>query len=370
VETNFGPTTRWMQPILNQSEIGILGFLTREIAGTVHFLVQLKAEPGNVGTLQLSPTVQATVSNYSQVHGGSHTPYLEYFLGGKARTVVDQLQPEQGSRFLRKRNRNMIVEVDPQEPVELLQDFCWLTLAQLTDLCAVDNLVNMDSRTVLSCLPFDPPAAEAAERNMPQILDWLERMRSRYRLKLSRVPLQELDGWIYDGREIFDRDRRYFSVLGVGVTATSREVVEWQQPLVAAAGHGIVCFLCQRRHGVRHFLVQCRVEPGYSDIVQLGATVQCTPSSYRPEDLPPFVSDALAAEPRQVLYSALQSEEGGRFYQDNRRYLIVELDPGEERQLPDNYLWMTQAQIRHLIRSHHCFNIEARSLIACLGIDG
>ena len=102
---------RASQPILNQPEIGILGLLTREFDGIRRYLVQAKMEPGNINTLQLAPTVQATRSNYMRVHGGRKTRFLEHFRGaGRGRPVVDVLQSEQGSWFLRKRNRNMVVE--------------------------------------------------------------------------------------------------------------------------------------------------------------------------------------------------------------------------------------------------------------------
>src|SRR5205807_1537511 len=58
-------TAEWAQPIINQPEVGILGYLTREFDGVLHFLVQAKVEPGNRQQLQLSPTVQATRSNYT-----------------------------------------------------------------------------------------------------------------------------------------------------------------------------------------------------------------------------------------------------------------------------------------------------------------
>jgi hypothetical protein len=53
------------------------------------------------------------------VHGGKSPTYLEYFNGEKDVTVlVDQLQSEQGARFLHKRNRNIIVEVDENEEAD------------------------------------------------------------------------------------------------------------------------------------------------------------------------------------------------------------------------------------------------------------
>ena len=60
VKTNYGPVAEWDQPIINQPEIGILGIVTKLFDGVRYFLMQAKMEPGNINTLQLSPTVQAT----------------------------------------------------------------------------------------------------------------------------------------------------------------------------------------------------------------------------------------------------------------------------------------------------------------------
>ena len=58
---------KWDQPIIIQNEIGILGIIKNQ--KTKKYLLQAKVEPGNINNLQLAPTVQATKSNYSRVHG-------------------------------------------------------------------------------------------------------------------------------------------------------------------------------------------------------------------------------------------------------------------------------------------------------------
>ena len=132
VETDYGTKHAWDQPIINQPEIGYLGILTKEINGTLYFLMQAKIEPGNVNCVQISPTLQATKSNYTQVHKGKKPAYLDYFVNVKPENVLlDQLQSEQGARFLRKRNRNIIIKVD--EDVEVLPDFRWMTLGQIKE---------------------------------------------------------------------------------------------------------------------------------------------------------------------------------------------------------------------------------------------
>ena len=153
IETDYGKTPSWDQPIINQPEVGYLGILTKEINGVLYFLMQAKIEPGNVNCVQISPTLQATKSNYSRVHKGKKPAYLDYFVNVKPENVLlDQLQSEQGARFLRKRNRNIIIKVD--EDVELLPDFRWMTLGQIKRFMAEDNMVNMDTRTVLSGIDF------------------------------------------------------------------------------------------------------------------------------------------------------------------------------------------------------------------------
>ena len=68
------PVSHWQQPIIVQPETGILGLLATEVDDVLHFLLQAKAEPGNRNGVQLSPTVQATRSNYTGVHRGSSVP--------------------------------------------------------------------------------------------------------------------------------------------------------------------------------------------------------------------------------------------------------------------------------------------------------
>ncbi|WP_442816039.1 NDP-hexose 2,3-dehydratase family protein [Streptomyces sp. NBC_01205] len=147
-----GPVTQWSQPIIDQPEIGVLGMLAKKIDGVLCLLVQAKIEPGNINMLQLSPTVQATRSNFLRLHGGATTRYLEYFTEpGRGRVLADVLHSEQGGSFYRKRNRNIIVETDEDVPVH--DDYRSLSVGQIQALLREDNMVNMDARTVLSCLP-------------------------------------------------------------------------------------------------------------------------------------------------------------------------------------------------------------------------
>ena len=75
--------SEWYQPLIIQKEEGILGIIKKKISNEDHYLLQAKAEPGNINSIQISPTVQATRSNYLRKHGGKKTPFLNYFLKKK-----------------------------------------------------------------------------------------------------------------------------------------------------------------------------------------------------------------------------------------------------------------------------------------------
>ncbi|MCD0485133.1 NDP-hexose 2,3-dehydratase family protein [Streptacidiphilus sp. ASG 303] len=366
VTTGAGPYPEWHQPIIKQPEVGILGILVKEFDGVLHFLMQAKMEPGNPNLLQLSPTVQATRSNYTKVHRGADVKYIQYFTGpGRGRVLADVLQSEHGSWFHQKSNRNMIVEVEEDVPLE--DDFCWLTLGQLGRLLHRDNVVNMDSRTVLSCIPLDGPGE--ALHSDTELLSWFTGRRSAHDVHAERVPLAGLPGWTRGESAISHHEGRWFDVVAVRVEAGNREVTGWTQPLIEPRGRGVAAFLARRVDGVLHLLAHAKVEGGFLDTVELAPTVQCTPGNHdglAPADRPPFLDRVLAARPGQIRYDTVHSEEGGRFLNAESRYLVVELEDGEDVEVPDDYAWVTPAQLSALLRHGHYVNVQARTLVACL----
>ena len=103
INSNFYSKKRWDQPIIVQNEIGILGIIKN--IKTKKYLLQAKVEPGNINKIQISPTVQATRSNYSRIHGGETIPFLNYF---KKKNKHFSLQTEQAFRYYNKKNSNII----------------------------------------------------------------------------------------------------------------------------------------------------------------------------------------------------------------------------------------------------------------------
>ncbi|GHT77552.1 dNDP-4-keto-6-deoxy-glucose-2,3- dehydratase [Bacteroidia bacterium] len=388
IETDYGSVSNWTQPIINQPEVGYLGILTKEFNGVLYFLMQAKIEPGNVNCVQISPTLQATKSNYRQIHQGQKPNYLDYFVNATpSQIILDQLQSEQGARFLRKRNRNIIIKVD--EAVEAHEDFRWMTLGQIKELMREDNKVNMDTRTVLSGLKISDFLSPMNDtKNLSDFgkgmilssttnhsycsttehLSWLSSLKSKYDLWVNPFPLNEMTDWQLLPDEISRKDNKYFKIIGVKVIISNREVKSWYQPLVQPMQQGICAFIIKKINGIYHFLIQAKLECGNFDVLELAPTVQCLTGNIEDPDTvrPPFLDYVLNAPQEKIIYDTLQSEEGGRFYKEQNRNLLIEADDSLPMELPPHYTWMTLKQIYKFLRFNNYLNIQSRSLIAAI----
>jgi len=397
VSTNWGVINKWDQPTISQPEIGYLGFIVKEFNGLLHFLMQAKIEPGNINYVQLSPTIQATKSNYSQVHKGFKTPYLDYFKNvSNENVLLDQLHSEQGSRFLKKRNRNIIINVE--NDIELLDNYIWITLGQIKNLMKYDNVVNMDTRTIVSCINYGNYDLNTIElfdhilnlnmkhsylkfefmksaliddiytNDVNEIIHQITKNKSKYELEIKSKSLYDLKDWLISSDEIVREDGKFFKVIAVNVSISNREVKAWQQPMIQPSQTGLCAFVCKKIKGIMHFLVQLKIECGNRDIIELAPTIQCITGDYKLNDSQqvPFLETVLNSKKENIYIDTLQSEEGGRFYQENNRNIIVIIDDNEAINIPDNFIWMTLNQLQYFNIFNNYLNIQARNLISTI----
>ena len=377
------------QPIIRQEEIGFLGIICRQIGGVMHFLMQAKIEPGNVNCIQVSPTIQATKSNFTQKHGGRKPAYLDYFVNaGRYEIVVDQIQSEQSSRFYKKRNRNIIIRVEEDIPV--LPSHCWMTLGQIKALMRQDNLVNMDTRTVLSCLPFvkmylsGDSAAELMERfhdkelfrsafvergenPLPAVYQYINNKKMFSVSEPEFIPLREMRDWQMRDGELVCSHPYPFRVIFCDIAIEGREVRRWTQPLIAANGSATMGLICCEDGGVLKFLVRAAAEVGCFDGVELGPTVQreCVDAGNGCGPVEAYFLDKLRAG-EGVMFDHMLSEEGGRFYHEQNRNVLLRVRRDELPALPAGYFLLDHRTLNELVQVNNTLNIQLRNLLALL----
>ncbi len=201
--------------------------------------------------------------------------------------------------------------------------------------------------------------------SMGMIIDWINKMKKIYTLNIKRIPLNKTSRWKQTDFKIAHESKRFFSIIAVSVNVDSREIAHWAQPLLTSDFCGIAGFIVKKIKSVFHFLVQAKMEAGNFEVIELAPTIQLysTEDMTQEKEKSPFLDFFINAKPDQIKYSTIQSEEGGRFYCLQNRYIIIEVDETELTRVPENYMWITLGQMMELVKYGY-FNIYARSLLA------
>jgi oxidase EvaA len=145
----------WDQPIFTQPEGGVLAMVAKEDQGLgVTFLLQAKAEPGNLETIQLVPSLQCTWSNVKRAHQGRNPPLVELLQAQEGVRYVYRAQHnEEGGRFWQKSNENLVLFLDDESVIRTeLSMFYWATLSQIKELALIDNVLSPFVKTILAPL--------------------------------------------------------------------------------------------------------------------------------------------------------------------------------------------------------------------------
>src|SRR5574340_841652 len=178
-------------------------------------------------------------------------------------------------------------------------------------------------------------------------------MNARNHIYQKRIGLKELADWKIDSSgHLAHRKGKFFTVIGLQVTSSSREVTSWSQPILDNVEAGIIGLLCMCLNGTTYFLMQAKAEAGNRNMVQIGPTVQFTRENYVDnEDLEkPFLFDEFnQAGPFIALSETRQSEEGARFFREHHVHRILLLPDNIQLTIPPEYRWFSYNQIRFFL---------------------
>ena len=368
--------TNWNQPIVHQPEIGLLGLALRFTESGLQFLVQAKSEPGNINSVQISPTIQATESNIDCVHGQESIPFVELFIERSENQVIaDVLQSEQGGRFFQKRNRNMIIDVTGIEIAFDSRLYMWIDQKTLYNLLGMDNIINMDLRSVLSCIPLalitrnsfvsptDSFSSTSCFQTIQKVLSWLTKEKFQARLVVNKIPLLKSYPWRLSD-SIFHPSGNFFRIKGIYCKTEFPKEFSWYQPIVEPCEAGLIAFIAKIINGSIHFLVQAKLEAGCFDYSEIAPTVQCLTGNINYSCPPRFFHYIQAATEELILYDQYQSEEGGRFFKESNRNLIVLADDNFDASSDSSHTWISYSQLKTLCMFGNMVNVQARCLLS------
>jgi len=69
-----------------------------------------------------------------------------------------------------------------------------------------------------------------------------------------------------------------------------------------------------------------------------------------------------------VLTDVVLSEEGGRFYHEQNRNVILKVAPDRMDFDPEQYIWVTLGSLNALTQINNCLNIQLRNLLMLLSM--
>jgi len=361
IKSNFYNKKKWDQPIIVQNEIGILGIIKN--IKTNKYLLQAKVEPGNINKIQISPTVQATKSNYLRIHGGKTIPFLKYF---KRKNKNFSLQTEQAFRYYNKKNSNIITYVSKK--IDLDEKFRWFSKIEILNLLKKKNLINMDTLSVFSSF-IKKKKNDFPLNNQKNLINWKNSLNKKYFLKNKIISLGSIKNWKLTKKKIYHQTNNYFSVIGIKVKTNNREITEWNQPIIMGSKMAFVGYLIKKFKNTNHYLCRYILKPGS----KMG-TFTCSVNTSKlknyekSKDLTNFQKNLISKyfiRSKNILYNNILSDEGGRFYHSQIKYMACKLNKKQNIDLPDCYIWLSQNQIIDLINKQK-IDIEARLLFGII----
>lgn len=364
---------------LYQPSQGLNGLLVTAFAGETHLLLHPRIEPGNLGVVQFSPTVQATPGNYLRRHGGQAPLYVDYFFSRHADAVplADGGHADLGERYFMKNKRFSIVAVS--EPPAAADGYVWAPLSVICRMARLGETLNNDLRSMLAVMPWtDLPAgapgnalaaalhAGLAAPLRPDVLGAVMAAVARQAASAPildhMIPLQELPGWeITDDALIERTGEQGFEVHCFAVNAPGREVEQWEQPLIHSRCRGRQDLCLRIQDGALEVLVRVGQECGLAGGAALFPTILRYPGSARCSAQQNAI-DAIAGS--TVLLQTVESDEGGRFYRDASDCRLLLL--AEDVEFGADFMWLSVAELKFFLERSGMCAIQLRVMASML----
>ncbi|MFE7275857.1 NDP-hexose 2,3-dehydratase family protein [Streptomyces sp. NPDC057623] len=183
---------------------------------------------------------------------------------------------------------------------------------------------------------------------------------------VEEIPLDALPDWRIDDR-LSHASGRFFAVEGLSIRTDFGTTPQWCQPIIVQPEVGILGIIVKRINGVHHFLMQAKMEPGNSELVQYAATVQATPSNYQRVHggrSTPYLEYFREHAGRRIGFDQLLSEHASWYLHKRNRNMIVEIPEDEDIAVVDGYAWLTLGQLRHQLAQGNRVNMNARTVLS------
>lgn len=70
----------------------------------------------------------------------------------------------------------------------------------------------------------------------------------------------------------------------------------------------------------------------------------------------------------EVRNDVILSEEGGRFYHEENRNIVLRVSPEQAGSLPEGYFWLDYKTLNTMVQFNNVLNIQLRNLLSLIDI--
>ena len=291
------------------------------------------------------------MSNQNKVHGGSAPKYLELFQNLDKKEILFNAQlPEQGNRYWRKFNNNIVILKDYFEEDE---NYFWMTLGQVYEFKKFDNSINSCLRSVLSLITEDVKDKKITTKLSSKIRNFNDR---------AEIDNSVIEFYSKKDDELsFKSNNDRFHIKGISISIQDREVNSWDQPIIydPYIKEYIILSIVNKKE--RKYLLKEYYEPGYENGFNYGPTA-ISKSDISDNSLKEIERLFDKNANLKFIQSIEMSEEGGRFLHCKVKHSFYELKTDVSLKFPDNYQLFNMDEINS-INKNKLLSMEARSLI-------
>ena len=261
---------------------------------------------------------------------------------------------------------------DTKKIIKRLPNFYWINKNELKYLISKNNIINMDTLSVFSCA-INKKKDDFPINKIGIIFNFINNKKKKYFTNVKKISLYKLKNWTLTNDTIINNKKNYFSIIGLSIRNNSREINKWDQPIIAQENLAFAGFVTKIFNETLHYLVSFDIKPGLKKSY-LSCTVRTSDFvNYKTnQDLINFKKNIINQnfinkKDGKLLYKAIQSDEGGRFYKSRICYSVFQFSNNYNLKIPINYIWISHNQMISLIKNKY-FDIEARILFACFNL--
>jgi len=258
--------------------------------------------------------------------------------------------------------------IQNSKKIEKKPNYYWFKKKEIIFLLNKKNMINMDTLSIFST------ALKRKNNDYPlykkiEINKWLENLDNKYYIKTKLIDLEQLKDWELSKKQIYHKDSKHFSIIGVSVNANKREVSNWQQPIIKGKTMAFAGLIKSKINKTDHYLFRYVLKPGLKKSV-FGCTINSSDILlFKNKKLNNVEKNFFSKKNKKnIIYENILSDEGGRFYHCQIKYCILSLNIEKISQVPKNYIWLSYNQIIEMI-SKKRLDIESRLLFATVNLE-